>query len=127
MDDVFTPPAGSWMPVSPALSRLRRTLLGGLALILLVGLLLVTLLTHLPGWVLVLAAGAVVAGFGFGWFAVGRSVRRWGYLERDEELYITRGAWFRQMVVVPYGRMQYVDVQAGPLDRAFGIAQIRLH
>nr|MBA2464710.1 PH domain-containing protein [Nocardioidaceae bacterium] len=58
---------------------------------------------------------------------VGRSVRRWGYLERDQDLYITRGAWFRRLVVVPYGRMQYVDVQAGPLDRAFGIAQIRLH
>jgi membrane protein YdbS with pleckstrin-like domain len=31
------------------------------------------------------------------------------------------------MVVVPYGRMQYVDVQAGPLARAYGIAQVQLH
>ena len=34
---------------------------------------------------------------------------------------------FRSMVVVPYGRMQYVDVKAGPLARAFGVASVQLH
>ena len=44
-------------------------------------------------------------------------MRRWGYAEQAEELYITRGALVRTLVAVPYGRMQYVDVNAGPLDR----------
>jgi len=30
-------------------------------------------------------------------------------------------------VVVPYGRMQFVDVTRGPLERAFGIATVQLH
>ncbi len=34
---------------------------------------------------------------------------------------------FRQLVVVPYARMQYVDVQAGPLLRRFGLATVQLH
>ncbi len=40
---------------------------------------------------------------------------------------MTRWTLRRRLVVVPYGRMQYVDVQAGPLDRAFGIAQVQLY
>ena len=31
------------------------------------------------------------------------------------------------MTVVPYGRMQYVEVSAGPVARAFGIARVQLH
>jgi uncharacterized protein len=34
---------------------------------------------------------------------------------------------FRRLVVVPYGRMQFVDVAAGPLERRFGIATVQLH
>jgi membrane protein YdbS with pleckstrin-like domain len=30
------------------------------------------------------------------------------------------------VVAVPYGRMQLVDITHGPLDRGFGIAQLKL-
>jgi len=33
----------------------------------------------------------------------------------------------RRVTVVPYGRMQFVDVSAGPFERAFGLATVRLH
>jgi membrane protein YdbS with pleckstrin-like domain len=33
----------------------------------------------------------------------------------------------RRLSVVPYGRMQFVDVTAGPIERAFGLATVRLH
>lgn len=127
MDVVFAPPEGEWQRVSPALARLRRIVLsvfcvGWLALVLLLGLLL-----PVPGWVVWLVAALPVVVLGLGWVLVGRNVRRWGYRELDEDLWITRGALHRRLVVVPYGRMQYVDVQAGPLERAFGIARIRLH
>lgn len=56
-----------------------------------------------------------------------RQVRAIGYAERDEDLLIRSGLFFRRLVVVPYGRMQYVDVQAGPVERAFGMAGIKLH
>jgi membrane protein YdbS with pleckstrin-like domain len=65
----------------------------------------------------------------FAWIAwlVPRQVRALGYAERDDDLLVRKGIMFRTLVVVPYGRMQYVDVQAGPLDRRLGIAQVQLH
>jgi len=56
-----------------------------------------------------------------------RSLRSWGYAERADDLLVTRGILNRQLVVVPYGRMQYVDVTAGPLDRKFGLSTVQLH
>ena len=64
---------------------------------------------------------------GWGWWLTGRNARAWGYAEREEDLYIRHGVMYRRLVVVPYGRMQYVDVQSGPLERAFGIAAVHLH
>jgi hypothetical protein len=34
---------------------------------------------------------------------------------------------FRRLSVVPYGRMQFVDVTAGPVERVFGLATVKLH
>jgi uncharacterized protein len=34
---------------------------------------------------------------------------------------------WRTVVVVPYGRMQFVDVYAGLVDRIFGLAKVQLH
>ncbi|WP_108493347.1 PH domain-containing protein [Promicromonospora sp. AC04] len=58
---------------------------------------------------------------------VPRQVKAIGYAERDDDLLIRKGVMFRSMVVVPYGRMQYVDVEAGPLDRKLGLAKVQLH
>ena len=58
---------------------------------------------------------------------IGRQVRSWGYAERADDLLVRRGVAFRTVVVVPYGRMQYVDVYAGPVDRIFGLAKVQLH
>lgn len=61
------------------------------------------------------------------WWVIGRQVSAWGYAERADDLLVRHGLMWREIVVVPYGRMQYVDVQAGPLDRAFGLAKVQLH
>jgi membrane protein YdbS with pleckstrin-like domain len=34
---------------------------------------------------------------------------------------------FSRLSVVPYGRMQFIDVAAGPLERLFGLATVRMH
>ena len=54
-----------------------------------------------------------------------RQVRAIGYAERDDDLLIRTGIFFQRTMAVPYGRMQYVDVQAGPLARKLRIAQTR--
>jgi membrane protein YdbS with pleckstrin-like domain len=53
--------------------------------------------------------------------------RSWGYAEREDDLIVSRGLLFRHVSVVPYGRMQFIDVTAGPIDRAFGLATVQLH
>jgi len=58
---------------------------------------------------------------------LGRRVRGWGYAEREDDLIVRRGVMIRRVTVVPYGRMQFVDVSAGPFERAFGLATVRLH
>jgi membrane protein YdbS with pleckstrin-like domain len=57
----------------------------------------------------------------------GRRVRAWGYTERADDLLVRRGVMFRRLSVIPYGRMQYVEVTAGPFERAFGLATVQMH
>jgi membrane protein YdbS with pleckstrin-like domain len=127
VDDLFAPPGNEWQRVSPALARLRRCVLLVALGVVAVAVVLLGLLLPLPAalWTVPVALLAVLAVLG--WVLIGRNARWWGYAERDEDLYITRGALFRGLVVVPYGRMQYVDVQSGPLEQLFRIASVHLH
>jgi uncharacterized protein len=127
VDELFAPPGNAWRPVSPALARLRRVALLAVAVVLLVAAVVVGALGLLPRGPVVLACVALVLATVLGWVLIGRNARWWGYAERDEDLYIKHGALFRRLVVVPYGRMQYVDVQAGPLEQAFKVASVHLH
>jgi membrane protein YdbS with pleckstrin-like domain len=61
------------------------------------------------------------------WLFVGRRFRSWGYAEREDDLLVRRGVMFARLSVVPYGRMHFIDVTAGPLERVFGLATVRLH
>jgi membrane protein YdbS with pleckstrin-like domain len=115
-----------WSPVSGRLAPLRRTVLlvlvGGLVVVAAV---VLALLVGRGAAVGVALAGA--AALGWGWVAIGRGVRAWGYTERADDLLIRSGVLVRRLVVVPYGRMQFVDVTSGPLERRFGLATVRLH
>jgi hypothetical protein len=53
--------------------------------------------------------------------------RSWAYQERAEDLVVKRGVAFRRLSVVPYGRMQFVDVTAGPIERLFKLSTLKLH
>lgn len=120
----FDVPGVTWTSVSGRLIGVRRIttaiwlgipLLGTLALAVIFGSAL---------WI----APAVIAAFGvWAWWLIPRQVRAIGYAELEDDLLIRKGVLFRTLSVVPYGRMQYVDVQAGPLTRRAGIAQVQLH
>lgn len=55
-----------------------------------------------------------------------RQARAYGYQLRTDDLLFRRGILWQRVVAVPYGRMQLVDITHGPLDRGFGIAQLKL-
>jgi hypothetical protein len=57
----------------------------------------------------------------------GRTARSWRFLERPDDLLIEHGILLRRQVVVPYGRMQFVDIKIGPVERMLGIATLQLH
>lgn len=78
-----------------------------------------------PGWAaFALLPLAIVA---WGWPLLGRNWRSWRYAERADDLLISRGVLWREETVVPYGRMQLVEVTSGPLERRFGLAGVQLH
>ena len=72
------------------------------------------------------AAGIAVCGL-LALVFVQNRFRAWNYQERKEDLVVSRGVMFHRQSVVPYGRMQFVDVTAGPIERMFRRATVRLH
>ena len=126
MDQLFAPPAYEWKRLSPNYRSLRRlTTLIFVPLIFVPPAILVWVLTDLT-WValLILAVGAAILLLRLA--LIERTWRSWGYVEREDDLYITHGVLFRSLVAVPYGRMQLVEVASGPLERAFGLATVTL-
>lgn len=94
--------------------------------------------------VIFVAVAAVPVGLRWGWWGVaavatagvfwtiwrviraGRWVRSVGYSERDRDLLITYGLWHKKLTAIPYGRMLSVEVESGPIDRLWGLAEVRL-
>ena len=126
MDDLFAPSDVSWTPVSPKLAAVRR--LNAAIMAGVVGIAALVVLGLTLSWAYGgLALLVVAVAFVWSWVLIGRNQRSWKYAERDDELLVSHGIMFRELVVVPYGRMQFVDVTAGPLERAYRIATVELH
>jgi hypothetical protein len=117
--------AVSWLRPSPRLLRARRIEVAVVTVPLAVA-------GGLGGLVLSAAAGIgiavglVLAGLIAERF-LARRVAAWGYAERDDDLLIRRGVLVRRLSVIPYGRMQFIDVTAGPVERSLGLATVRMH
>src|SRR5687768_2888135 len=80
--------------------------------------------TGAVGWGIALVVAVVLTGWRAA--AIVRAVRAWGYAERDNDLLVRHGLLVRRLSIVPYARMQFVDVSAGPLERAFSLATVQL-
>ncbi|HEX3460345.1 MAG TPA: PH domain-containing protein [Acidimicrobiales bacterium] len=126
MSGPFAPPIDhSWMRVSPRLAVMRRAELvtAGLPVAAGIGIGFSVLSTSAG----VAAGVAALAIAVMAWFSIGRNQRSWGYVERVDDLLVTHGAMFKKLTVVPYGRMQLVDVEAGPVERFYGLVRVKLH
>src|SRR6218665_2499590 len=55
-----------------------------------------------------------------------RQARAIGYMLRADDIVFRKGILWQRMIAVPYGRMQLVDITQGPLDRAFGVSQLKM-
>lgn len=50
-----------------------------------------------------------------------------GYVMSDDRLRVARGLLFRSDTVVPFGRVQHIDVTQNPLERLYGLATLVVH
>ncbi len=119
------PDTVQWRSVSPKL--ITVALIGRVVwvTILLTGLLVGWLLNGSRLWLAGMVAVVLLAVWRS--FITVRAVRAWGYAERDNDLLVRHGLLVRRLSIVPYARMQFVDVTAGPLERAFRLATVQLH
>ena len=116
---------GDWKHPSPRLRRVRHV--EALAVAAVTGTVLGGVLASSSLSAAAIAVGAALLGGVVLDVLLQRRVGAWGYLEREDDLLVRRGLLVRRLSVVPYGRMQFIDVTAGPVDRAFGLATVQLH
>ena len=125
LDDVFDPPEEEWTPLSPRYADMKRLMVlitYGIETIIVVA----ALAFFTKWWIAAIAGGVMVAWMIFRYLRQGPLARSWAYAERDNDLFIRHGIWFRDLVVVPYGRMQVIEVNSGPIDRKYGLATVKM-
>ncbi|MBD8486977.1 PH domain-containing protein [Frigoribacterium sp. CFBP 8759] len=54
-----------------------------------------------------------------------RRVRAIGYQLREDDLLLRKGILYLRVVAVPYGRMQLIDINRGPVVRALGLSDLK--
>ena len=119
------PDTVQWRPVSRKLITVELIARITFAVVVLIGLIIGN---HFAAhWIWPVAMAAVVVTAVARAIITVRAVQAWGYAERDNDLLVRHGLLIRRLSIVPYARMQYVDVTAGPLERAFGLATVQLH
>ncbi|HXY45637.1 MAG TPA: PH domain-containing protein [Acidimicrobiales bacterium] len=118
-------PGDLWLSPSPRLLTMRRVEIGVATLAF--GLAVLGPVMSAGGAIPVIVYGSLAALCAAGEVVAGRRYHSWGYCERSRDLLVRRGVLIRRLTVVPYGRMQLVDVTAGAAERAFGLATIKLH
>lgn len=113
-----------WQPVSPRLVAVRLVATWLTLTIFALPLLILSIIVD--SWFFL---GLAVLGLLGLWltYLVPRQVRAMGYAETPDEFVFRRGVLFQRLTIVPYGRMQYVDISRGPIARYFGIAELKLH
>lgn len=126
-DEAFAPTDLQWQRVSPKLTTARRLSWSSLLLLVTAAVVVLLLIPDVATWVPVVVGVLGVVAYAWAWWYFGRRTESFRYTERADDLIVGHGFMFRRLVIVPYGRMQLVDLAAGPVDRAFGIVTLQLH
>lgn len=123
-------PEPQWVPAASRYLTVRFVhTLSALALPILVGVALYCAGAFFGGPEALRIVGLVVVAvfglWGLWWIlTTPRRTRALGYALESNHLMARRGIVFRSMSSMPYGRIQYVDVDSGPLERMCGVARL---
>ena len=87
------------------------------------------ILHHTYGWwpLVSVVAVSVTAAVVSVWKGPPAVWAAWSYRLTNDSLELARGVLFREHSVIPWSRVQHVDISHGPLDRRFGLAQLQIH
>ena len=112
-------------PLDPAYRTVLRIVASIWSAILIVGALVAEFV--IPGWHGFILIPVLIASI---LLILRVPQRRWaarGYAVGEERLRVVRGLLFHSDTVVPFGRVQHIDVDQGPLERAYDIATLTVH
>ncbi len=74
-------------------------------------------------WLLAFPAGVLLLGLLSVPFEY-LEVKNLHFMIREDEILVRSGALSRSTTAMPYGRIQRVDIQEGPIDQRYGLAQV---
>lgn len=125
MDELSDPddqPLTQGHPNHPKAMRVQAVLF---AVPLLLGALAAEYATPLPNFLIVGPVALILL-----WLVVFLPHRRYaarGHAMSDDRLRVVRGILFHADTVVPFGRVQHIDVDRGPIERYYGLATLQLY
>ncbi len=115
---------GTWHQISPryVVSQVVQNLIF-VAFVIAVAAVLALALDQTWAWI---PAGVIVLITLLTLVILPRQAKAIGYMLRSDDIVFRKGILWQRMIAVPYGRMQLVDITQGPLDRGFGVAQLKM-
>jgi membrane protein YdbS with pleckstrin-like domain len=115
---------GTWHQISPryVVSQIVQNVIF-LAFVVAVAAVLALALGQTWAWI---PAGVIVLITLITLVILPRQAKAIGYMLRSDDIVFRKGILWQRMIAVPYGRMQLVDITQGPLDRAFGVSQLKM-
>ncbi|WP_247713356.1 PH domain-containing protein [Qipengyuania polymorpha] len=129
MDETHDTPSASAPEKLTPLDPRYKTLMRTVAAIVAFGLFIAATISEfaIDGWTGVVWVPAVLV---IAYIVLYLPMRRYatrGYSLAEERLRVVRGVLFHSDTVVPFGRVQHIDVDQGPLERGFGLATLTVH
>jgi len=115
---------GRWHQISPRYV-VSQFVQNGIFLVLVLAAALVVALVFDQQWVWI-PAGILIVIELLTLVILPRQAKAIGYMLRGDDIVFRKGILWQRIIAVPYGRMQLVDITHGPLDRAFGVSQLKM-
>jgi uncharacterized protein len=115
----------SLTPLDPAYLKVMRIVSAIYALVLFMGAVVLEFIQILPLGAVAIPVLLLLAYWVF--VVPTRQYARWGYHSGNDRLRIERGYLFYSDTVVPFGRIQHMDVDQGPVERRYDLATFSAH
>lgn len=115
---------GKWHQISPRYV-VSQFLQNGILLAVVIAVALIVGLAFHQNWVWI-PAGFIILITVITLVILPRQARAIGFMLRADDIVFRKGILWQRIIAVPYGRMQLVDITHGPLDRAFGVSQLKM-